>query len=851
MSHSDQPHEAENSSAFLAQAQVRLNRKIKQAQLAAFTEQLLPLCLPPLIVVGFYVAFSFLGLWNWLPYWLSALSTIAILAVFFAFCHPFLSLKWPSKAQARQRIETHSNLKHTPLQALNDHLPSNLYDPQAKALWHAHKKRLQNQINNLTFGSPNPKSYRKDPFGLRVVALMLLIIGFSLTDTNRWGTLLAPFKLPEQEKQEPPRIDAWISPPAYTGEAPIILTGETASFRDPAAHIRVPELSLFEVKVYSQEQYQLEFIASKTGSSTPLPPKNAPDTKQNKNWSVPLKSNGTLTLSQNGHPIYSWLLEVKEDSAPEIYLTKTPEPQLSGSLKLTYFIKDDYALDEASVELALYEKAAEKNLLTSQSNQKKKPIPLVSAPAFNLSLPTGNNDNHEASTLKDITDHPWSGSKLWMRLRAKDTAGNVGYSPIYTLTLPQKKFSHPLAKALISERKKLALNLHNLTSVIHTMDALLLAPDVFFNDSRNYLPLRFAYKQLILAQNADDLRQVIDDYWLLANLIEDGNLSAIEQALKTAQKALEQALEEGASPEEISKLTDNLRKAMDDYMKALAQKMQDHPNSPDQQQLESLAQHLDPQDMQKMLDQIEQLAQAGSHEAARELLSQMQEMLNNMQRAAPQPLTEEQKKMLQALSELGDMIGEQQQLMDQTHKLDPQNANPGQNLPDWLRPDKGANPSTKDFQNLQEHQQALSSTLEQLLDKLINGGLTKLDKLEDAAKSMGRATQALKNKQAGEAIPHQSDALTNLQDMAKSLANELSNQSVGTGLSQNNILSRDPLGRMQRFIGPEFGDQVEVPKVIDTQRARKILEELRRRLSETGRTEDELKYLERLMDLYN
>jgi hypothetical protein len=60
----------------------------------------------------------------------------------------------------------------------------------------------------------------------------------------------------------------------------------------------------------------------------------------------------------------------------------------------------------------------------------------------------------------------------------------------------------------------------------------------------------------------------------------------------------------------------------------------------------------------------------------------------------------------------------------------------------------------------------------------------------------------------------------------------------------------DPLGRPLR--GRDYGDDttVKVPGDIDVQRARRILEELRRRFGETFRPQLELEYIERLLRDY-
>ena len=60
----------------------------------------------------------------------------------------------------------------------------------------------------------------------------------------------------------------------------------------------------------------------------------------------------------------------------------------------------------------------------------------------------------------------------------------------------------------------------------------------------------------------------------------------------------------------------------------------------------------------------------------------------------------------------------------------------------------------------------------------------------------------------------------------------------------------DPLGRPLR--GRDYGDDstVKVPGEIDVQRARRILEELRRRFGENFRPQLELDYIERLLKDY-
>jgi hypothetical protein len=65
------------------------------------------------------------------------------------------------------------------------------------------------------------------------------------------------------------------------------------------------------------------------------------------------------------------------------------------------------------------------------------------------------------------------------------------------------------------------------------------------------------------------------------------------------------------------------------------------------------------------------------------------------------------------------------------------------------------------------------------------------------------------------------------------------------GRQQN--ADRDPLGRPRATTGPDFGDSVKVPDEIDVQRARRILEAIRKRLGNALSPEVERSYLERLL----
>ena len=82
------------------------------------------------------------------------------------------------------------------------------------------------------------------------------------------------------------------------------------------------------------------------------------------------------------------------------------------------------------------------------------------------------------------------------------------------------------------------------------------------------------------AKTDDELRDVVDRLWA------DGGQRSRTATSRTpsrrcahAQEALRQALERGASDEELKKLMDQLRAALDKFMQALAEEMRKNPQA--------------------------------------------------------------------------------------------------------------------------------------------------------------------------------------------------------------------------------------------------------------------------------
>jgi DNA anti-recombination protein RmuC len=139
--------------------------------------------------------------------------------------------------------------------------------------------------------------------------------------------------------------------------------------------------------------------------------------------------------------------------------------------------------------------------------------------------------------------------------------------------------------------------------------------------------------------------------------------------------------------------------------------------------------------------------------------------------------------------------------------------------------------------------------LQQLQREMQQNGLSGSRELEDAQRSMENAEDALQQGDLEGAMRDQAQALDQLRKGAEQMAQDM-RQNSPQRYGRNGDTPRDPLGRPQKSQGPDQGTSVKVPDEIDMQRAREILEELRRRLGEAYRPTDELDYLERLLRRY-
>jgi len=820
-------------------------------------ERAWPLALPLLIIVSLFLSLSWFGLFRLMPDWLRVVVAVAFVLAAAISLYPLRYFRWPRGGEIDRRIERANELQHSPVLVQADRL-SGTSDGFAEALWREHQKRMAQKLGRLSSDMPRTGVPERDPWGLRAVAVLLMVTALAFSTGPFGGQATDAFRAAPGVPPVPPRVDAWVTPPPYTGRPPIFLTAdanrETALFDAPqgsALTLRVTGGSGTETLVYSPSE-------GEPGEVAPEGDAASPQRAGVRQFTTKLDADGMLVLKSGEAEIANWAFRVIPDERPAISFIGEPKRALNGTLELAYQIKDDYGAVSGKVEFEMLEPQA------------PDARPLYDKPDMPLALPRRGAKDGAAKTSRDLTEHVWAGVPARAVLTATDAAGQVATSEAKEFRMPERPFTNPLSKALVEQRRILALDANRKGRVLDLMEGLMLRPEETIPDPSHWLGLSSAFSRLKQARSDDDLRGAADYLWELALAIESGELSAAERRLRQAQEALKNALENNASDEEISRLMDELRAAMQDYLREFAERAQQDPNMAQQM---PQGQELRQSDLEKMMDQIEELAKSGAKDQAQELLSQLQDMMNNLQagRQQQQQQGQGQSEMRQQMDKLGELMRRQQEMMNETHRLDQMQRGQRQRGQDrgeqqgqqgqqgeQGQQGQGGQMSPEELaealRQMQQGQGQLRGDLGQIMKGLEGMGIQPGEGFGEAGEAMGEAGKALGDAQGEQAVGEQGRALEALrkgaQDMMQQMQQAMQGQQGGSeegGRQQSS--DRDPLGRPRATTGPDFGDTVKVPDEIDVQRAREILESIRRRLGNALSPDIERDYLERLLQM--
>jgi len=824
-----------------------------------------PLILPLLAVFGLFLCLSWLGVFRLLPDAARLALALGLGMAAIAALWPLGYYRHPTAAEVDRRIERANRLAHTPVQAQTDR-PSGKGGAFAEALWREHQRRMAASLGEVGGDLPRTRVPERDPWGLRAALVLVLAIAFAFSYGPLGGSISDAFRAHSWMETVPPRIDAWVTPPPYTGKAPVFLTSGAQATGEEGPPVQntfsVPENSELSLRVTGGAGDETLVFTDASGGTRDIEPQGitsdagaaaAPaGVAGARQFAGRLTVDGTLALKSGDREIAGWSFAGTPDNPPVIRFSDEPKRAVNGALELAYEVEDDYGATEAVADFELEH--------APQAGARA----LYGEPEMKLSLPRRDAKGPAVKTSRDLTEHVWAGSRVKLTLKATDAAGQQSVSETKTFVLPEKTFTNPLARAVVEHRKIFSIDANRKKDVLDLIDAITIRPEDTFQNPSHYLGIMAGRTRLSMAETDDELRAVAAYMWEMALSIEDGDLSAAEKRLRQAQQALQEALQNNASDEEIDKLMAELREAMDEFLREFAERALQNPNMA--QELPQNGQELRQNDLQRMLDQIENLAKSGNRDQARDLLAQLEQMMNNLQAGRMQPGQEGQNsEMRQQLDKLGEIMRRQQEMMNETFRMDQMQR--GDQQQGQGEPQQGENgqgqqngrPMTPEelaeaMKQLQQGQGQLQGDLEALMKGLEGMGMQPGEGFGEAGDAMGEAEGSLGRGDGGRAVGEQGRALEALRKGAQDMMNQMMQAMQGEdgngqqgGRQQN--ADRDPLGRPRATQGPDFGDSVTVPDEIDVQRARQILEAIRKRLGNALSPELERSYLERLLEM--
>ncbi|MDZ7708989.1 MAG: TIGR02302 family protein [Roseovarius sp.] len=781
--------------------------------------------------------------------------------------------RWPRRAEALARLD--ASLDGRPLAALGDAQAVGAGDAASAALWRAHQARMATRAAGARHVPPDLRLARFDPYGLRHVALLILVIGLVFGSVWRAGSVaqIGSGNGTGAALAQGPAWEGWIEPPRHTGLPSLYLA-------DQGGVIRAPVGSEVTLRFYGEDgALSLHETASgRAGTATPM---TTPE------QSFDIVRDGVLRIDGPGGR--GWQVEAIADATPQVaVLDAETKTSFEGQMSQPFEARDDHGVTGGEAVIVLdMERVERRHGLAAEPEPRE---------AIRLDLPLpmrGDRAEFSETLIANLSQHPWAHLPVSLRMTVTDAVGQAGVSEPVAMTLPARRFFDPLAAAVIEQRRDLLWSRENAPRVAQVLRAISWKPeDGLFRSSAAYLRLRVILRRLeamVASGGLDDTErdEIAQALWDLGILLEDGDAGDALERMRAAQERLSEAMKNGASEEEIARLMQELRDATQDYLRQKMQQAQrEAPDGGDQQSAENTM-RMSQQDLQDMMDRIQELMEQGRHAEAQQALEEYQRMMENMQVTEGQGGAQGQ----QAMEGLSETLREQQGLSDQAFRDLQEQFNPdarsGQSQQNEGRSggegrgqshdgqqgqgggEGGARPGGEGSEGreqaeggeggaLAERQEALRRQLEQQ-----RGGLPQLggeageaarESLERAERSMQGAGEALRNDDLAGALEDQADAMEALREgmrsMGEAMARDASPGGPNDGRGDPDRAQADPLGR-ESGQGRRAGTEDSLLQGEDVyRRARDLLDEIRRRSGEGARPDIELDYLERLLDRF-
>ena len=586
------------------QGGINLSTLRRRAACVLWLERLLRAATP---AAGIFLAYAVAAVFGLGNNWLFALALLVALA---ALGWEITQLRAPTSADIDGRIEAASGLRHRPLAALEDSPATE--GPHGAAIWQLHQARAAASLAHARVGWPMPFAAARDPFSLRALLLLLLAAGLVVAGNDTPARLGAAFTLPGWPFAGQ-QVNAWITPPAYTGEAPVFLK--------PGMKMTV--LTGSRLTVILNGSADAIRLGGKTLPANVLGPKSrrADDV---------IAASGTLAIGPWWHRLGHWRITAMAPAAP--VLRFDPASLDEKGLRLSWQVDDPYGL--ASLAVAIH------------------PEGYPDALPEGAALPSATG---KGAARLDTRDSPYGGIAVSVRLRAINLAGISTISAPQTMTLPAPPLHDPTAIVLSMIRQNLALTPGQAPAIAKQMMHLAKAPPSAISYA---VDTQLGALATALDTHAAPPADAVARLQALIRQIEAGPDFAPSQALALASQALLQALVHGPPDSgTLDKLLQAMQQALAQHLTAL------NPLPPGQS-----GQNFDTSALNRLAAQIAADEKAGRMRQAQAELQQLAAALQALQTARPMSAAQaaQSQAAMQAAQGLSQLIQGQAGLLDQT-----------------------------------------------------------------------------------------------------------------------------------------------------------------------------------------
>ena len=762
--------------------------------------------------------------------WFGLISILA--CILWAAVHGWRQFERPTREQALTRLD--ATLPGRPLAALRDTQAVGASDPASQAVWAAHRNRMAARAATARPVEPNLRLASRDPYGLRYIALTVLVTALMFGSLWRVTSLsnLAPGSAAQAATG--PAWEGWAQPPAYTAKPTLYLADQVEEA------LILPIGTKISLRFYGDPGALI--LAETVSGRTDV----APASQAAQEFTI--THSGRLAIQGDGGR--EWLITVLPDQPPAIEPQGVMDREADGRFKQNFTASDDYGVTKGDVEIALDLSGLDRRYGLTLPPEAAKPVVL------DLPLPMKRDRTQVDQTLvDDLSKDLLANLPVTMTFSASDAARQSGHSQPLKTTLPGKRFFDPLAAALIEMRRDLMWNRANAPRVAQILRAVTDVPEGFIRNEKAYLRLRVLITGLdsrAATLDAKTRDEMAEELWQISLMVEEGDLASALERLKRAQDRVDEAIRNGASPAEIEALMQEMQDALNDYMRQQAEQNGKEPDAETSENGQTMQMSQD--QLNQMLEKLEQLMKEGKTAEAQELMNQLRDFMNNMQVTQGEGQgTGQGTPGDRAMKDLGQTLRDQQGLSDDAFR-DLQNGPDGEQ--------GGPDGQQGTGQSLAERQKRL----QQKLDQLRNGGdlpgagdpkgQEGRRELDRAGRAMEEAERALRDGNLPDALDKQAEALDALRGGIRNFG-EAQAQDQQEGSQQGQAATkdapngqRDPLGR-ETGQSAQMGTDRSMLQGTDVyRRAQDLLDEIRRRAGEQSRPEGERGYLKRLLDLF-